>query len=91
MSDDSKFPECFPRNPKICSVQGNAFFDCIDKHADKTDELDTSANARALAACLVLILYKIECTILFMINASINFENIVPLTVLFFRLRKSYT
>ncbi len=60
MTDENKFPVFFPRNPKICSVQGNAFFDCIDKHADKSDELDTSANARALKACLVL---NFNCTV----------------------------
>lgn len=52
-SADDKFPDCFPRNPKACSTQGNAFFDCLNKHSDKIDPNDTEASARALKACLV--------------------------------------
>jgi hypothetical protein len=59
-SPDDKFPVSFPRNPKACSVHGNAFFDCIDKNSEKTDPLDKDANARALKACLVSILVKKE-------------------------------
>ena len=53
LSPDDKFPVSFPRNPKACSVHGNAFFACIDKNSEKSDPLDKDANMRALKACLV--------------------------------------
>lgn len=54
VSDDEKLPDFFPRTPKECKAEADAFFSCYYTNGKKSSPEDKNSGLKALMECKTL-------------------------------------